>query len=129
MDFARLTVKRRLERLARATSIADKLWQMQQMRLAQRERELNNLRAAERAAFDALEYLDPAFALRQIERLASRRREVEIAYADALAHAQESGRRLKLTERLRAEAASLSQREEAAASLRQSLQQRHVSVP
>ncbi|WP_363346637.1 hypothetical protein [Methylocystis echinoides] len=111
-------MQNRKDRLARAKSIGDKLWRLQQMRLSAAERELAAVQAREAAAFDSLDRLEPSLILPHIAELAKARREAEAALADAQARARDYGRRAKLTGKLHKEATERAQREEAEALLR-----------
>lgn len=93
-------MKHRRDRLARAMAINEKLWGIEQMRLAQAEHAVAAVRAAEVAAFQALENVEPRIVLQYITGLMEERLLAEEALAKAKSRAQEYGRRLKLTEKL-----------------------------
>lgn len=121
-------MKNRRDRLARAVAIGDKLWRLQQMRLAQAESALAALRAAEAAAFESLGQIEPSVILPYIADLSKRRLEAEALLLEARARAREYGRRMKLTQKLHKEADEVAHRDEAAAQLRR-LTERDESAP
>lgn len=108
----------RRDRLARAKDITDQLWRLQQSRLAQAERAVAALRAAESASFQSLDRMEPRLVLPYIATLAAQRAEAEAALARAQESAREYGRRMKLTEKLHKAAKEATRRDEAAAALR-----------
>ncbi|GLI91994.1 hypothetical protein [Methylocystis echinoides] len=111
-------MKSRRDRLARAKDITDQLWRLQQSRLAQAERAVAALRAAESASFQSLDRMEPRLVLPYIATLAAQRAEAEAALARAQESAREYGRRMKLTEKLHKAAKEATQRDEAAVALR-----------
>ncbi|MGJ0508738.1 MAG: hypothetical protein ACR652_16750 [Methylocystis sp.] len=111
----------RRDRLARALEINDQLWRLQQTRLAQAENAVSALREAEAAAFRSLGDIEPTIVLPYIANLLRDRLAAETALAQARARASESGRRMKLTEKLHTTAADLARRDEQAKELRATL--------
>lgn len=93
-------MKHRRDRLARAMAINEKLWRIEQTRLAQAESKLAALCAAEAAAFEAFGKVEPRIVLGLLSGLVNDRLIAEEALAKARSRAQEYGRRLKLTEKL-----------------------------
>lgn len=111
-------MKSRRDRLARAKDITDQLWRLQQSRLAQAERAVAALRAAESASFQSLDRMEPRLVLPYIATLAAQRAEAEAALARAQESAREYGRRMKLTEKLHKAAKEATRRDEVAVALR-----------
>lgn len=111
-------MKSRRDRLARAKDITDQLWRLQQSRLAQAERAVAALRAAESASFQSLDRMEPRLVLPYIATLAAQRAEAEAALARAQESAREYGRRMKLTEKLHKAAKEAARRDEAGVALR-----------
>lgn len=107
-------MRRRAERLERAASVADKIWRLQQAKLSRIDNELAALHATEIKTLDALSMLEPKLLLDRISSLSQSRQDKEMARAETLAAARESGRRVKLIERLHTETVRVLQREERA---------------
>jgi hypothetical protein len=120
-------MRRRAERLARAVEVAAKMWRLEQARLAQLEQALTEVREAEAIALQAFGALDPKFVLDRVSASARRRLELEAALSEARARARDCGRRMKLTEKLHADAVEAWRSAESAEERRQ--RQRPVSSP
>jgi hypothetical protein len=110
-------MKNRRDRLARAKDINDQLWRIQQIKVAQAEGVVATLRAAETASFQSLDHVEPKIVLPYVATLARQRAEAEAALAQAKDQARESGRRMKLTEKLHKAAAQTARRDENSAGL------------
>lgn len=118
-------MRRRVDRLERAVVVTDKIWRLHQARLSRIDNEIATLLAEEQAALEALPIIEPRLVLDRISTLTRRRLEMQAARIEALAAAREHGRRMKLVERLHAEASEILRRDEDAEKSRQS--QRPVS--
>jgi hypothetical protein len=118
-------MRRRVDRLGRAVLVTDKIWRLHQATLSRIDNEIARLIAEEQAALEALASIEPRLVLDRIATLTRRRLEMQAARIEALAAAREYGRRMKLTEKLHAEASEILRREENAEQSRQS--QRPVS--
>jgi hypothetical protein len=105
-------MKTRLDRLARAKVINDQLWRLQQIKVAQAESAVAALRAAEAASFQSLDHVEPKIVLPYVATLVRQRAEAEAALAQAKERARESGRRMKLTEKLHKAAEQTARRDE-----------------
>jgi hypothetical protein len=120
-------MRRRAERLGRAVEVAGKIWRLEQARLSQIERAVLDLREAEATALQALASIEPRLVLGHIAALSGRRMEREEALKGARARARDCGRRVKLAEKLHADALEAWRQEELSEERRQS--QRPVSSP
>jgi hypothetical protein len=122
-------MKNRRERLARARDINDQLWRLEQIQLAQAEKAVAALRAAESASFASLGQGEPRIILPYIASLVRRRGEAENALLQARERALEIGRRMKLTEKLHKAAEEIERRGENRVELRPGVDSDDVSAP
>lgn len=111
-------MKQRRDRLARATHITETLWRLQQMRLAQREAELGEIRAAAATALKMAERVEPAVINHRLVVLSRRRSEAEQAIALIRELARDYGARAKLAAKSYRKADEATQQEEADKELR-----------
>jgi len=122
-------MKSRLDRLARARSICQTIWRLEQMRLKELEAEHARLSTARSAAFAALEHVAPALMIDRIGRIASRLREIEILVNEQRIRSLQYGRRAKLTEDLHDRESIASRRDLERAEVRRIAGAAKVSAP
>lgn len=118
-------MRKRVDRLGRAVIVTNKIWRLHQATLSRIDNEISTLQAKEQAALEALAIMEPGFVLDRIETLTERRLEMQTTRIEVIATALEYGRRMKLIEKLHADATKMLRDEEDAQKSRQS--QRPVS--